>query len=1331
VNDTTPTGAGEFMMSFFSGTRVSTIGSYSKIGTIRLSKNKRFKNGQLVGQASVANIEVGNIVAIQRTVFSYGVFKVASIVNASSLATDDYISFTVETMPNSTSDAKMFANRGLWNWPVSTGSSGGAGFSVVVSKNDSLSVPGNKSVSSESQSDDVAHASPLFLGSWTSKETGTSSLGANGAFNFLDSSGNEIGNSSSWANIVTARIGKVRNGGASDYFDFERFQVGALVSFGAYHLNFGANGLVPNRATYKISSLVDNTAYVQLNFESASATTSKLYSSKGAWVWGASLGTLNYLRIKVQLLAETETVVDGGAVLDGTVASDKITDGAVSTAKLGDGSITAVKVVDGTLTGTKIADATITGAKIGASTITGSNIGASTITGSNFVNGTITGSKIASATITGSNFVNGTITGSKIDAATITASNIVNGTITGTKIASSTITDSNFVNGTITGSKIDAATITGSNIANSTITGSKIGASTITGSNIGASTITGSNIGSSTIDNSKFVNGTIEGGKIAAATISGSNIGSSTISNSLLVDNTIQGGKIALATIQGGNIATNTITANNITVTTLSSLSANIGSISSGSLQGGTVPDSNSAPSGSETGSFFDLTLGRFVVGNATNYIWWSGTQLVIGGDVIATGNIQDDAISAAKMANNAVTSDTIAADAVVRAKIADDAINANKIASNAITATEIAANTITATQLTTGEFVTATANIGDAVVTNAKIHSLNADKIIADSTFTNNLTVGSSFKMNSSGKLFSDGKTDFGNATAGFFLGYSGGQYKFHLGDNTNYIKWNGSSLDVNGTLNIGSGEVTTALGYDPLQASDLGSSGSTVIAGDRLTTGTINANNVSITNISATNINTGTLNANNVTVTNLSASSINEINISGTTGSFTVTNTNGFTYNAAGYNTGIGQDAHANITTGSNGAVGNVAVGGSALENLTTSNYNTVVGIAAGAAITASSYSDKSGGGHHVLVGASAGRALVTGGGGSTSTSTGVIAIGARALVYATAGSGTIAIGQDALSPTFNPSAIRTEGGNIAIGNRAANRLQDGSNNTLVGTNVAPGLRAGAFNTAFGYKAALGHDASPTYGMGNTNRGSANFNVFIGFESGRRISGNANRNVFIGASSGTISSSNTATAYGPTDCVVIGENARIGTPTSGGATNRITIGADSYNATDNRIQLGNSSITSLYSYATLSQNSDERDKIEIQDNPFGLAFVKNIDSKVFRKNPRKRYNTFTRDIVEIDGEKTSTLTEAYDTEGFNAATKKDTFRSVGFIAQDLNSYISTLSDSDVAIVETSDEEEFGIRESQLIAVLWKAVQELSNKNDALEARLIALEDT
>jgi hypothetical protein len=49
------------------------------------------------------------------------------------------------------------------------------------------------------------------------------------------------------------------------------------------------------------------------------------------------------------------------------------------------------------------------------------------------------------------------------------------------------------------------------------------------------------------------------------------------------------------------------------------------------------------------------------------------------------------------------------------------------------------------------------------------------------------------------------------------------------------------------------------------------------TVIDGGNITTGTINANNVSITNLSASSINTGTLNGNNITVQNLDASSIN----------------------------------------------------------------------------------------------------------------------------------------------------------------------------------------------------------------------------------------------------------------------------------------------------------------------------------------------------------------------------------------------------------------------------------------------------------------------
>lgn len=56
-----------------------------------------------------------------------------------------------------------------------------------------------------------------------------------------------------------------------------------------------------------------------------------------------------------------------------------------------------------------------------------------------------------------------------------------------------------------------------------------------------------------------------------------------------------------------------------------------------------------------------------------------------------------------------------------------------------------------------------------------------------------------------------------------------------------------------------------------------DLSTAGSTTISGSNITTGTIDANKVTVTNLSASNITSGTLNANNVTISgNLSAATI-----------------------------------------------------------------------------------------------------------------------------------------------------------------------------------------------------------------------------------------------------------------------------------------------------------------------------------------------------------------------------------------------------------------------------------------------------------------------
>jgi len=101
--------------------------------------------------------------------------------------------------------------------------------------------------------------------------------------------------------------------------------------------------------------------------------------------------------------------------------------------------------------------------------------------------------------------------------------------------------------------------------------------------------------------------------------------------------------------IDGGKIYTNTIVASAITTNTLSAISANLGSVvinSTGFLK--TI--------GKDT--YWDNTAGIYLgwdgglstyginIGDSSNYLKWNGSSLLVGGNIIATGNINVNAIT-------------------------------------------------------------------------------------------------------------------------------------------------------------------------------------------------------------------------------------------------------------------------------------------------------------------------------------------------------------------------------------------------------------------------------------------------------------------------------------------------------------------------------------------------------------------------------------------------------------------------------------------------------------------------------------------------------------
>jgi hypothetical protein len=90
--------------------------------------------------------------------------------------------------------------------------------------------------------------------------------------------------------------------------------------------------------------------------------------------------------------------------------------------------------------------------------------------------------------------------------------------------------------------------------------------------------------------------------------------------------------------------------------------------------------------------------------------------------------------------------------------------------------------------------------NTGNTVWTTPYISSLKVGTLSAITVNTGALTVQNTLTINTLGKI-QGGQTDYNTGT-GFFLGYSGGAYKFSIGSTTQSLLWDGSTLNITGNF-------------------------------------------------------------------------------------------------------------------------------------------------------------------------------------------------------------------------------------------------------------------------------------------------------------------------------------------------------------------------------------------------------------------------------------------------------------------------------------------------------------------------------------------------
>ncbi len=321
--------------------------------------------------------------------------------------------------------------------------------------------------------------------------------------------------------------------------------------------------------------------------------------------------------------------------------------------------------------------------------------------------------------------------------------------------------------------------------------------------------------------------------------------------------------------------------------------------------------------------------------------------------------------------------------------------------------------------------------------------------------------------------------------------------------------------------------------------------------------------------------------------------------------------------------------------------------------------------------------------------------------------------IALGVRTLYNNTQGSNNTAIGNGSLfsntTGVYNVAiggamTSNTEGlYNIAIGDGTLTRNETGRDNIAIGSsalyfssaseNTAVGYfgmynnTTGTYNTASGYLASF----SNTVGNNNTAYGSYALYGNVSGNDNTAVGNNALYTNQTGRRITTVGSGADVTDVNFRNSTAIGYNAKVDA--------------------SNKVQVGNMNVKSIGGMVGWTNYSDARIKQDIKENVPGLSFIKQLKPVTYHLNPVK--------ANELLGKKDS-LTKAGES-------NIDKILFTGLLAQDVEAAAKKINYDFSGVDKTG--KIMGLRYSEFVVPLVKAVQELNAKNDSLQARLDKIE--
>ena len=458
--------------------------------------------------------------------------------------------------------------------------------------------------------------------------------------------------------------------------------------------------------------------------------------------------------------------------------------------------------------------------------------------------------------------------------------------------------------------------------------------------------------------------------------------------------------------------------------------------------------------------------------------------------------------------------------------------------------------------------------------------------------------------------------------------------------------------------------------------------------------------------------------------------------------------------TIDAANNNTGVGVDVFAALTSGDdNVAIGkgamtanttggsNVAVGSIALDANTTGVSNVAVG--KGSLSTATTASSNTAMGANALNACTTGgtnTAIGSGAGESITTGQRNVFVGIEAGATMTTGQENCYVGRLAgkLATSGYSTGVGTEvlynntgNHNTSVGIQSMLTNTSGVNNTALGAYALKTNSTGSSNVAIGYKALEDFTGNNTVAVGYASLANATGadNTGLGHQTGENITSGA-YNTCVGHNAGNTMTSptyNTLVGYNAgqgsyplttgSSCTMVGALARP-SGTLGNANGENVFGFNMSASGTNTTTLGSggSGLYASHGSNSWTSISDERYKKDIVDSEVGLSFINDLRPRNFKwktcgevPSDTPRYEENSDELINLN------LTGVMH----------------GFIAQEVKAVIDNHSEvpNNQLIWKQDPDGIQGLAEGELVPVLVKAVQELSAKNDALEARIETLE--